>query len=210
MGTLLAMLCVPTAVLAANVHTAAVRWPAVTLRTLSGRADLVSGGSSLIQIKLSRPAKLKRLKVTLGHQNVSADFARRRDGQIEGLVSGLRLGRNTLKAVFPDGSGAKLTLVNHPNGGPLFSGPQLQPWKCQVGAVDAQCDQAPTYTYEYWSKDKNAFEAYDPANPPSDVANTTTASGVTLPFIIRIDRLPGPQPVQDRDALSAGQAVVLD
>jgi hypothetical protein len=186
LAALLVMLCVPAAVLAANRRTAAAKWPAVTIRVLSGRANLVSGGSSLIGIDLSRPAALKRLTVTLAGHNVSGDFALH-SGQIEGLVSGLSLGRNTLKAVFPDGSGAKLTLVDHPNGGPLFSGPQLQPWKCQAGARDAQCDQPPTYTYEYWSKNQSAFEPYDPANPPSDVATTTTQDGVTLPFVIRIE-----------------------
>src|ERR1700744_1561827 len=95
---LLVMLCVPSAVLAAHRHKAATRWPAVTIRGLSGRADLVSGGSWLVGIHLSRPAALKRLTVTLGGHNVSGDFARRRDGQIEGLVTGLSLGHNTLKA----------------------------------------------------------------------------------------------------------------
>lgn len=34
---------------------------------------------------------------------------------------------------------------------------------------------------------KQGFQPYDPTNPPSDVAQTTTDQGVTVPFIVRIE-----------------------
>ena len=34
----------------------------------------------------------------------------------------------------------------------------------------------------------SALQPYDPANPPSDVANTTTDQGKTVPFIVRQER----------------------
>ena len=85
--------------------------------------------------------------------------------------------------------GAKLRVTNHPIGGPVFSGPQLQPWKCQATAVDAQCNQPPAFSYVYKSSNpaKPGLQAYDPANPPADVAPTTTDEGVTVPFIVRLE-----------------------
>ena len=90
---------------------------------------------------------------------------------------------------MPDARGAKLRVTNHPIGGPVFSGPQLQPWKCQPTAVDAQCNQPPAFQYLYKSSNpaKPGLLAYDPANPPADVAPTTTDEGVTVPFIVRLE-----------------------
>ena len=66
-------------------------------------------------------------------------------------------------------------------------------------ANDAQCNQPTTYAYEYMSSVTGELQAYDPENPPRDVANTTTRPGqdraVHRPHR---DRLPGPRPVQDR------------
>src|SRR5439155_19033714 len=91
---------------------------------------------------------------------------------------------------------------NHPFGGPVFSGPQIQPWKCQAGAQDRQCNVAPTFAYEYMPAGftsiaagvtgvaaVNAFRPYDPKHPPSpgSVASTTTTEGVTVPFIVRVE-----------------------
>jgi heme-degrading monooxygenase HmoA len=172
----------------------------VQIFTLSTRADLVSGGEALTQITLPRGANASRVKVTLGKANVTREFAVRANGKFEGLVTGLRSGTNVLKAVMPDGYGARLTITNHPIGGPVFSGPQIQPWQCQSGASDPQCDQAPGYAYYYvpagqanagsngaGQGDTNAFQPYDPSNPPpaSAIATTTTTDGVTVPFIVR-------------------------
>jgi hypothetical protein len=161
----------------------------MSITVLSGRADLVSGGSALIQVNLPSPADAQNVKVVVDGQDVSTDFALRADGGFEGLVTGLALGPNVLQAYLPDGSGAQITLVDHPNGGPVFSGPQLEPWTCQSGAVDAQCDQAPTYHFVYMSTNptKSGFQPYDVANPPSDVAATTTDQGITVPYIVRVE-----------------------
>src|SRR5581483_1403966 len=60
---------------------------------------------------------------------------------------------------------------------------------CEAGAVDKKCDQRPSFTYVYRSTDpaKSGFQPYDPSNPPSDVAQTKTDQGVTVPFIVRIE-----------------------
>lgn len=161
----------------------------MSITVLSGRADLVSGGSALIQVNLSNPADAQNLKVVVDGHDVSTDFALRADGGFEGLVTGLSLGPNLLQANLPDGSGARITLVNHPNGGPVFSGPQVQPWTCQTGALDSQCDQAPTYQFVYMSTNptKSGFQPYDVAHPPSDVAPTTTDQGINVPYVVRVE-----------------------
>jgi hypothetical protein len=165
----------------------------VSISVLSGRADLVSDDDALIEIRVSRGAGAGRVKVTVGPkggetQNITSAF-RRHGHRLVGLVQGLAVGHNVVRATLPNGSGARLSLIDHPNGGPVFSGPQLQPWKCQPTAVDAQCNQPPTFSYLYRSNNPAAqqLQPYDPANPPSDVATTTTDSGVSVPFIVRVE-----------------------
>jgi hypothetical protein len=159
----------------------------IQIRTLSNRADLISDGNALVAITLPRAADRKRLQVTAGGRDVSSAFTHRSGGGIEGLVDALALGRTQLVATAPGARGARLTITNHPNGGPVFSGPQIQPWRCQKGAVDAQCNQPPVYTYLYRSTDptKAGLQPYDPAHPPSDVATTTTDEGIDVPFVVR-------------------------
>jgi hypothetical protein len=162
--------------------------PALSISVLSGRADLVSGGSALVAINLPR-SDARKVKVVLGGRNVTRDFAVRPDGRFEGLVSGLVVGRNVLQATLRSGWAARITLVNHPVGGPVFSGPQLKPWTCEPGAVDTKCDEPASFGYVYMSTDpaKQGFQPYDPSDPPSDVAQTTTDQGVTVPFIVRTE-----------------------
>jgi hypothetical protein len=126
------------------------------------------------------------------------------------MLRGLRNGRNRLRVLLRDGRGAVLTITNHPIGGPVFAGPQIQPWTCQAGARDSQCDVAPRYEYFYWpagvpvsdtegsgqalaassttgAAPTSSFRPYDPNNPPpaSAIATTTTTEGVSVPLIVR-------------------------
>jgi len=184
------------ALLAALVPSAAAAAAAPTLEVLSSRADLVSGGDALVAIGLPSAVKSSRVRVKLGRKDVTRAFALRPDGRFVGLVEGLELGRNVLAVRLPKARGARLTLTDHPNGGPVFAGPQPQPWTCQKGALDAQCNQPPTYAYYYKSTDssKTGLQPYDVKSPPSDVATTTTESGAAMPFIVRVET-----GYQDRD-----------
>jgi hypothetical protein len=170
------------------------------VHVLSTRPDLVSGGEALTQIVLPPGTRGSSVRVALGGRDVSRQFAVRPNGKFEALLTGLRPGANDLTARLPGGYGARLTIVNHPIGGPVFSGPQIQPWLCQSGAKDKQCDQPPTYAYYYLPagagntgsgasgiSSNSPFQAYDPSNPPpsSAIATATTTDGVTVPFIIR-------------------------
>jgi hypothetical protein len=163
--------------------------PRLSISVLSGRADLVTGGSALVAITLPGRSDDKKVKVTVGRRNVTNTFAFRKDGHFEGLVTGLKLGNTTLQATLKSGWAARITLVHHPSSGPAFEGPQLKPWICQTGATDKNCDQPPTFTYLYKSTDptKTKPQPYDPSSPPSDVAQTTTDQGVHVPFIVRVE-----------------------
>jgi hypothetical protein len=171
----------------------------VQIKILSTRADLVSGGEALAQIILPPGTNPDKAAVTLNGRNVRRQFAVRPNHKFEGLITGLRDGTNRLVARLPDGFGARITITSHPIGGPVFSGPQIQPWQCQSGAADKQCDQAPSYAYYYVPAGQSGgnsgtagsgsggFDPYDPNHPPPDsaIATTTTTDGVTVPFIIR-------------------------
>ncbi len=156
----------------------------ITISVLSGRADLVSAGDALVRI--GGVSSTKGLKVTVGGTNRTGAFAKRADGTVAGLVRGLKLGRSAIIARVGDRA-AQLTVTNHPKSGPIFSGPQLKPWKCQATARDAQCNEPAKFTYLYKSTSQSGFQPYDPANPPSDVATTRTDNGHTVPFIVRVE-----------------------
>ncbi len=165
------------------------------VKVLSNRADLISGGDALIQVVLPRHAHASRVTVFVGSRNVTSFFAVRPNGLYEGVVTGLANGRNVLTARLSDEESADVTITNHPSGGPIFAGPQVQPWICKNASVggpastDAQCDGTPTYSWFYMSTATHQFAAYDPAHPPAaGVAMTTTDQGATVPYIVRDER----------------------
>jgi len=159
------------------------------IRLLSNRADLVSGDDVLVEVQLPEGTAASAVQMMLNGRDVSSQFARRDNGRYMGLLSGLALGSNTLKASYPGGR-SSYTILNHPNGGPLFSGPQVQPWVCNnAAAVDAACNQPAEYHFLYKSTNPLlvGLQPYDPESPPVDVATTTTEQGQTLPFIVRVE-----------------------
>ncbi|HEX5862229.1 MAG TPA: DUF6351 family protein [Nocardioides sp.] len=167
----------------------------LTIRVLSNRADLVSGGDALVAVDLPAGVKPSQVQMTVGGRDVTGDFALRPNGRFEGLVEGLALGANQIQARAGRSTGTT-TITNHPNGGPVFSGPHHEPYQCQAGAVDAKCNQPVSYTLLYKSTDPTQpdLQPYDPQNPPDDVATTTTDEGHTVPFIVRRE-----DGFQDRD-----------
>ena len=161
----------------------------VRIEVLSTRADLVSDGDALTRIVLPGGARADDLRVDVDGRDVTSAFAARRDGRVLGVLRGLRVGRNVVTARLDDGRGARLTVTNAPRGGPVFSGPQIQPWTCAEGARDQQCNRPTTFELLYKSSNpaKSGFSSYDPADPPSDVATTTTDQGRTVPYIVRLE-----------------------
>jgi hypothetical protein len=174
---------------------------------LSNRADLISGGDALIEVNWPAGTNLSTSTITLNGTPVTTSFAVRPNGRYMGLVTGLRDGANVLLARY-NGGAAQITVTNHPIGGPVISGPQVQPWVCQTTgaaggagrgrggvpspspgpALDAQCN-APTVFFYVYKTTGNQFAPYDPAKPrPADMATATTDAGTTVDYIVRIER----------------------
>jgi len=165
------------------------------IKVLSNRADLISGGDALVEVLLPSGADAGALTLDVDGRDVTGAFALRPNGRYMGLLTGLEEKASTLTAKAGSASHS-VSIVNYPNGGPIFSGPQLQPRTCQSTALDAQCNQPAEYIFLYKSTDrsKSELQPYDPANPATDVAMTTTDQGKTVPFIVRQER-----GYQDRD-----------
>src|SRR5690348_3863047 len=74
---------------------------------LSNRADLISGGDALVAVS----GRFDRL--TLNGADVTSELAWQR-GRLVGVVDGLRVGRNELRAVSRRGPDARIAITNHP------------------------------------------------------------------------------------------------
>jgi hypothetical protein len=216
-----------TAAVAHALPPTAARPRPLEIRTLSNRADLISGGDAFVEIVLPDLAPLEQLRVTVGADDVSAAFARRADGRVTGVLTGLAVGPNVVTASAAGSNAARLTITNHPIGGPVLSGPQILPFVCATPvampatpdqaatnasglstfAVDAQCNIATEIKLYYRTAtpgcasvlpDPNpptpppangCFKPFDRAAPaPADLAMTTTDAGVTVPYIVRVER----------------------
>ena len=193
---------------------------------LSNRADLISGGDALVQINLPPFVDpVRGVKVFLNGALINNMFGVRSDGRYLGLVTGLNNGDNLLTARTTQGS-AEITITNHPIGGPVFSGPQVQPWVCATPtpvaesgntpasnasglttfALDAQCNIAHEYKLFYRTTTpgcssalpdpsppaspptNNCFKPYTLGSAPADLAMTTTTTGLTVPYVVRVER----------------------
>jgi hypothetical protein len=102
---------------------------------LSSRPDQVSGGDALVEVTVPRTVPLHKVEVQLNGEDVSSVFSRGDGRTLVGLVDGLVEGENELE-VQANGRGqgrpprVRVELVNHPSSGPIFSGPQQQPFVC--------------------------------------------------------------------------------
>jgi hypothetical protein len=199
---------------------------ALQIKTLSNRADLVSGGDVLVEVVVPAGATAAP-HVTAGTRDVSSAFVHRPDGRTIGLVTGLADGATTITADIAGKQGASLVVTNHKIGGPVFTGPQITPWICatpvptagdattpatagsglSTNAIDDQCNIASETKLYYRSTTagctlslpdpspptappaNGCFKPFDPAaDPPADLAMTTTDAGVNLPYVVRVER----------------------
>ena len=104
--------------------------------TSSNRPDLISGGDARVGVEVTRAFRRTTLRVTLNGRDVTDRFALRGQSRFEAYLTGLRLGRNVVRATG-QGHAGQLVITNHPAGGPVFSGPQTAHYRCQPGARPA-------------------------------------------------------------------------
>ena len=105
------------------------------VEVLSSDPAQVSGGDALVQVTVPRGTDVDDVRVTVDGVDVTGAFEAEGRTMV-GLVDGLDEGENELRveSTHRRGQGrphpATLTLVNHPRQGPIFSGPQQQPFVC--------------------------------------------------------------------------------
>ena len=199
--------------------------------TLSNRADLISGGDALVEVRVPKNVSLNQVALELNGKKVTGAFTTNTAARtLRTVVTGLVDGENELVAEVR-GRGhseqrARLRITNHPIGGPVLLGSQTQPWICATPtpvaasgntpasnasglttfAVDAQCNIATEYKLFYRTTTagcssalpdpspptaqptNNCFKPYTVGAAPADLATTTTTTGLTVPYIVRVER----------------------
>ncbi len=188
----------PSADSADPAGTSERRHAAAEIRTLSNRADLVSGGDAHVEIVLPDRRHGRRVRVKVGHRDVSDAFARRDDGRITGVITGLADGDNVVTASAHGVRKGTLTITNHPIGGPVLSGEQIQPFVCatpvaippsgdtpgtnasglSTEAIDAQCNIATEIKLYYRTTTPGCASVLPDPNPPTP----PPASGCFKPY----------------------------
>jgi hypothetical protein len=201
------------------------------IRTLSNRADLISDGDALVEVRVPRNVPIGEVRLTRNGDDVGAGFVADADARtLRGVLTGLVVGTNVFVAeTSGEGEGrtrASLTITNHRRGGPVLLGSQTTPWICATPtpvaesgntpasnasgltstAVDAQCNIATEYKLFYRTTTtgcssalpdpsppapaptNNCFKRYTLGSTPADLAMTTTTAGLTVPYIVRVER----------------------
>src|SRR5260370_4144050 len=168
------------------------------IRTRSTRADRVSGGDVLVEIRFEQRNNDRALRIPLNGKDVGAAFRRgEAPNTLVGLVTGLAPGRNTLRA---QGNGsATLEITNYPIAGPITSGPHIQPFICQTqsfrlpdgtffgASTDGDCSAPTKITYLYMPAGGSAFAPLPSLpNLPANVAKTTTTTRAKVNFVVRV------------------------
>jgi hypothetical protein len=184
----------------------------LSIEVVSTRAELVSGGDALVRVNLPRHGDPAGVRIDVAGRDVTAAFHAQPDRSLLGLVEGMADGSNVITARQRFGDRAKLVVTNHPIGGPLFAGPQVQPWVCGTvaaglgPATDTQCNAPTRISFAYKNINTGQFAPYDPAAPPpaAQIASTTTDQGTTVPYIVKVERGTADRGVYDIAALATG------
>ena len=199
--------------------------------TLSNRADLISGGDALVEVRVPKNVSLNQVALELNGKKVTGAFTTNAVARtLRTVVTGLVDGENELVAEVR-GRGhseqrARLRITNHPIGGPVLLGSQTTPWICATptpvpasgntpasnasglttAAIDVQCNIATEYKLFYRTTTagcssalpdpsppaaqptNNCFKPYTVGTTPADLAMTTTTAGLTVPYIVRVER----------------------
>ena len=168
----------------------------VEIRTLSQRADLVSGGDVTVEVLVPSGSVASGLRVDVGGRDVTSAFTAAGNGRYVGVVTGLAAGDNTIVARTAGTSAAALTVTNAPRHGPVLSGTQVTPFYCATpvpqavsgntpatnasglaGAPDANCNIATEYKLYYRTTTAGCSLALP--DPSPSVSATAAAPATT-------------------------------
>lgn len=171
---------------------------APSISVLSSRPDMVSDGAALIEIVAPAGGRASNVRVRLNGTEITRSL--QRDGtRLVGLVSGLRLGENTIVA-RAGGRQSTLLLQNHDRNGPILSGPHQTPFICETDrfqlpdgsmlgpSIDTNCNADTRVLYVYRRVGGEGFVPLPSTQSlPTDVATTTTTAGTVVNYIVRLE-----------------------
>jgi hypothetical protein len=182
------------AVACIGVALSATQALAQSITILSSPPYAVTGEDALVQVSVPAGTALSDVVVRLNGRDVTNVFQSFNATTLRGLVSGLNIGANTLSMGSRSGPPiiTKVLVTDRPRTGPVFSGPHQTPYVCETQflglgtSFDADCTAQTRVDYFYRSTTTNAFQPYDTSGPrPADLANTTTAEGLVVAYIVR-------------------------
>lgn len=174
-----------------------VATPRGTLSSFSPRSNAVVGSEALLQLSgVDSPGSLT---IAVNGANVDAQFRSDAEGRMLALVPSLRSGANSVEVTQSGRSVAKLELESYPTSGPIFSGPHQQPWICQTNSFvlpdgtklpasnSPDCTVAAVVQYVYVDESGAVKPLSKTNSTPPDVAKTTTSTGSSVNFIVRVE-----------------------
>jgi Tannase-like family of unknown function (DUF6351) len=201
----------PAALPAADASDGSPVTSSIQIGVLSSAPQWLSGGDARIEIRASRVLHA-RIELWLNGQRINPAL-QAGSNRLEGVISGLAVGDNLLEVRTDGRVRNRITLTNHPLAGPMFSGPQQQPFVCTTvqSAVGRQprVDRATppgyavsdnsgntvgysrdcsidTFVAYFYRNSAGALLALPPGgNRPADMGTTTLPDGRTVDFIVR-------------------------
>ncbi len=162
------------------------------IRTLSNRADLISDGDALVEVRVPKNVPMHKVTLTLNGVDVRPlfvvdDSARTLRGVLEGMETGANIFVADANGQGHGRPSASLTITNHVRGGPILLGSQTMPWVCATPtpvpasgntpasnasglstfAIDAQCKIATEYKLFYRTTTPGCSTALPDPSPPA-------------------------------------------
>ncbi len=170
----------------------------LSLSVQSSRPDMVSGGNALIAVDVPKPDPVGKVRVRRNGIDVTGVFApdAQNPRRLLGVVQGLRNGSNRISALVKakgQRGPVALNLFNSAINGPIISGPHQQPFYCRTAEnglgspTDSDCSAPTAVEYRYRSTAGTFKPLPDPAARPADLAQTTTRTGQTVDYVVRIE-----------------------
>ena len=160
------------------------------IRTLSARADLVSGGDVLVQVSVPATLSADKLAVTVNGRDVSAAFKlASRPNTLVGLLADLPVGRSQVEVGAKGQKPAtQLAIVSHPISGPVMGGPHQSPFICETQAfgfgqpLDSDCTVATKVEYFYRSNAAPTGPSAAAVQPGADVPQAQQQANPFKPY----------------------------
>lgn len=167
------------------------------MNLVSAPADRVTGSEALLDIEMLDIKPDTRLEVLANGVDQALSFSiNESTGHLVGKVSGLTPGANQVEVKY-GGYVQRLPLTVYPKSGPVFSGPQSQPFLCasnfnRTGGAqmtlenDGKCSARTLVSY-FWVSTTGARGGYTPGAAYSPNMDYLTVNGKTVPYLVRLE-----------------------